>query len=151
MVSAESTNISVQLNEEIIGGIKVVGNNSDQMQKSEEAVYRANYGTTVRPQGLTLKTKSQKTKDINNADGCPRGGTITKAQLLCHSLFPHQCVTFIFQNSYLSSILLSPRRIVTGGTLSARTKNGQGCHVLQWVGTSWTTEFLSPSCVVCHH
>ena len=38
--AAETTDISVQLNEEIIGGIKAVGN-SDQMQKAEQAVYTA--------------------------------------------------------------------------------------------------------------
>ena len=54
LVAAETTDISVQLNEEIIGGIKAVGN-SEQMQKSEEAVYTANYGATIRPQRSTLK------------------------------------------------------------------------------------------------
>ncbi len=48
-VAAERTKISVKLDEEIIGGIKSIGN-SDQMQKSEEAVYTANDGATVRPQ-----------------------------------------------------------------------------------------------------
>jgi hypothetical protein len=77
-MAAKTTNISVKLNEEIIEGIKAVGN-SDSMQKSEEAVYTANYGATVRPQRSTLNTKSEKSREINQAVGCPRGGTITNS------------------------------------------------------------------------
>ena len=47
LVAVEMTDISVQLNEEIIGGIKAIGK-SDQKQKAEEAVYTANYGATIR-------------------------------------------------------------------------------------------------------
>jgi hypothetical protein len=64
------------LNDEIIHGIKAVGN-SDQMQKSEEAVYTANYGATVWPQRSTANTKSKNLRQINEAVGCPRGGSIT--------------------------------------------------------------------------
>ena len=98
LVAAETTDISVQLNEEIIGGIKAVGN-SDQMQKSEEAVYTANYGATIRPQRSTLKTKSQRTKDINDAVGCPRGGTITSSVA-----FPFSVSTPV-RHLYLSEFL----------------------------------------------
>jgi hypothetical protein len=53
-VAAERTDVSVQLDEEIIGGIKAVGD-SDQMQTSEEAVCRANCGAAVRLQWSTQK------------------------------------------------------------------------------------------------
>jgi hypothetical protein len=86
--AAETTNISVILDEEIIEGIKAVGN-SDAMQKSEEAVYTANYGATVRPQRSTLHTKSTKSREIDQAVGCPRGGTITASS----TLFPFSAST----------------------------------------------------------
>jgi hypothetical protein len=61
-VAAETTHISVKLDEEIIGGIKAVGN-SDQMQKSEEAACTANHGVIVWPQRLMLNTKSKNSKE----------------------------------------------------------------------------------------
>ncbi len=57
-VAMETTHVSVEFDEDIIGGTKAVGD-SDQMQKSEEAVHTANYGATVRPQRSTLNTKSK--------------------------------------------------------------------------------------------
>jgi hypothetical protein len=86
--AAETTNVSVEFNDEIIGGIKAVGN-SDTMQKSEEAVYTANYGATVRPQPSTLHTKSPESIEVNEAVGCPRGGTITTSS----SIFPFSAST----------------------------------------------------------
>jgi hypothetical protein len=77
-MAAEMTHISVELDEEIIEGIKAVGD-LDQMQKSEEAAHTANHGATVRPQRSMLNTKSKNYKEIDDAVGCPRGGTITKS------------------------------------------------------------------------
>jgi hypothetical protein len=53
-VAAETTDVSVQLDEEIVGGIKAVGK-PDQMQTSEEAACRANCGAAVRLQWSTQK------------------------------------------------------------------------------------------------
>ena len=76
----QRTNISVQLDEEVVGGIKAVGD-SDQMQKSESAARAANCGATVRPQRSTLstKSKSENAEDINDTISCPRGGTIASS------------------------------------------------------------------------
>jgi hypothetical protein len=58
-VAAHSINVLVQLDQEILQGIKAVGN-WDQMQTSEEAVSTANFGATVWPQGSTLCSKSNR-------------------------------------------------------------------------------------------
>ena len=71
-VAMETTHVSVELDEDIIGG-------TNQMQKSEEAVCTANHGATVRPQRSTLNTMSKNSKHTNYAVGCPRGGTITRS------------------------------------------------------------------------
>ena len=63
LVAAETANISVQLYEEIIGGIKTVGN-LDQMQKSEEAVYTANYGSGPNRRRSRPSLKKRKTSMI---------------------------------------------------------------------------------------
>jgi hypothetical protein len=63
-VAAQKTNVLVQFDQEIVQGIKAVGN-SDQMQSSEDAVYTANFGATVRPQRSTLSSKSKGCREIN--------------------------------------------------------------------------------------
>jgi hypothetical protein len=70
-VAAKTTNTSVELDKEIIGGIKAVGN-PDQMQESEDDVYTANYGATVQLQWSTVNTKSKNSREINEVVGCPR-------------------------------------------------------------------------------
>jgi hypothetical protein len=70
-LAAKTICVSVQLDEEIVGGIKAAGD-LDQMQKLEEAACTANHGAN-----LALNTKSKNSKDINKAVSCPRGGTIT--------------------------------------------------------------------------
>jgi hypothetical protein len=79
-VAPETTHVLIQLDEQIVGGIKAVGD-SDQMQMSEEAACAATCGAMVLPQRSTLNTKSKNSKDINNAVGHPRGGTIKRLAL----------------------------------------------------------------------
>jgi hypothetical protein len=74
--AAQTTNVSVHLDQEILHGIKVVCN-SDQRQTSEEAVYTAYFGATVRPQRSTLRSKSKRCQEINQTVGCARWGAIT--------------------------------------------------------------------------
>jgi hypothetical protein len=86
--AAETINVSVEFNNEIVGGIKAVGD-SDTMQKCEEAVHTANHGAAVRPQPSTSRTKSPESTEVNEAVGCPRGGTITTSS----SMFPFSAST----------------------------------------------------------
>jgi hypothetical protein len=86
--ATETVDVSVELDEESIGGIKAVGD-SDAMQKSEEAVCTANHGAAVRPQRSTSHTKWTKSREINEAVGCPRSGTISAST----SLFPFSAST----------------------------------------------------------
>jgi hypothetical protein len=81
-VAAKTTDISVELDEEIAGGIKAVGD-SDQMQKLEEAVCTANCGATVRPQRSTLNTKSKNSRETKTAVGCARGRSSHQHKLGC--------------------------------------------------------------------
>ena len=60
-MAAKTTNISVELNAEILEEIKAVAY-SYQMQKSEEAVDIANYGGTIWPERSTLHTTSKITR-----------------------------------------------------------------------------------------
>jgi hypothetical protein len=68
-VAAQKTNVPVHLDQEIVQGIKAVGN-SDKMQMSEDAVYTANFcATTARRQPSTLSTKSKCCQEINQTVG----------------------------------------------------------------------------------
>jgi hypothetical protein len=62
--AAQTVDISVELDEEIVGGIKAVGD-SDAMRKLEGAMHTANHGAAVRPQRSTSHTKPTKSREIN--------------------------------------------------------------------------------------
>jgi hypothetical protein len=141
--AAENTNASVEFNDKFFRGIKAVGN-SDVMQKCKEAVHTANHGAAMRPQPSTSHTELPQSTEVNEAVGCPRGGTSTpspQAPQCFHSLPPHQSGICIVLSSHQSTTLPAWMKAMDG-TRCEVTKNGRGCHILHQV-TVWSNTMNS--------
>jgi hypothetical protein len=126
--AAETINVSVELDEDVVGGIKAVGD-SDAMQKLEEAVHTANHGAAMRPQRSTFHTKLTKSRAINEAVGCPiRTGTINART----ALFPFSASTPVRDLCCLEFLPVynTPGLDKSDRWRSVRpNKKGRGCHV----------------------
>ena len=130
-MGAEATNISVhQLDEEIIGGIKAATLVANQTRcRSQRKLYTLLIIWCQCPaQGMVNAQhyKSRNSEGINDAIGCPRGGTITSLVSFPFSASMPMCDLYLFE---FLSIYSAPSlwRKVTGGTLSdITTKKGKG-------------------------
>jgi hypothetical protein len=88
--AAETVDVSVELDEEIIGGIKAVGNSDAMQKRRKQCGQPIRHGAAVRPQQSTSHTKpTRRSRGINEAVGCPRGSTISASS----SLFPFSAST----------------------------------------------------------